>query len=124
MTRLFPVLLVLPFLSLLPQTLRAESEVYGGFGIGYSTFSIDELDFEPDGMRDRPIEARGHRRRHEVGRGGSAVDVEENDLKTVRLVFEPQEARSGLVTPGGTDIEHQPGLQDVDPAWQVISEAA
>jgi hypothetical protein len=46
MTRLFPALLVLPFLLLLPQTLRAESEVYGGFGIGYSTFSIDDLDFE------------------------------------------------------------------------------
>jgi OOP family OmpA-OmpF porin len=46
MTRLFPVLLVLSFLSLLPQSLRAESEVYGGFGIGYSTFSIDEIDFE------------------------------------------------------------------------------
>jgi len=46
MTRLFPALLVLPFLSLLPQTLRAESEVYGGFGIGYSTFRIDALDFE------------------------------------------------------------------------------
>jgi len=46
MTRLFPVLMVLLFLGLLPQQLRAESEVYGGLGLGYSTFKIDSLNFE------------------------------------------------------------------------------
>jgi|CXWL01.1.fsa_nt_gi hypothetical protein len=46
MTRLFPVLLVVPFLALLSQQLRAESEIYGGIGVGYSTFKIDSLNFE------------------------------------------------------------------------------
>ena len=46
MTRLFPALLVLSILSFLSQPLWAESEVYGGFGLGYSTFKIKSLDFE------------------------------------------------------------------------------
>jgi OmpA-OmpF porin, OOP family len=46
MTRLFLVLLVLPLLSLLPQQSRAESEIYGGIGVGYSTFKVDSLSFE------------------------------------------------------------------------------
>jgi OOP family OmpA-OmpF porin len=47
MTRLFPALLGLSFLSLLPQQLRAaEGEVYGGIGLGYSTFKIDSVNFE------------------------------------------------------------------------------
>lgn len=49
MTRLtsaLPALLVLASLSLLPPALRAETEFYGGIGIGYSTFEIDPIDFE------------------------------------------------------------------------------
>ena len=46
MTRLFPALLMLPVLALLSQPVRAESEVYGGIGVGYSTFKIDAQDFE------------------------------------------------------------------------------
>ena len=46
MTRLFPALLVLPFLIFLPQQARAGSEIYGGIGVGYSTFKIDSLSFE------------------------------------------------------------------------------
>lgn len=38
--------LLLPALALFPQASRAGNEVYGGLGIGYSTFEIDELDFE------------------------------------------------------------------------------
>ncbi|MDP2324580.1 MAG: outer membrane beta-barrel protein [Gammaproteobacteria bacterium] len=45
MTRLFPVLLLL-FSLLLPQASRAETEFYGGVGVGYSTFQIDPIDFE------------------------------------------------------------------------------
>lgn len=41
MRRLFPALLALPLLALAPPRLLAESEVYGGVGIGYSTFSQD-----------------------------------------------------------------------------------
>jgi len=41
MTRFFPALLVLPVLALLPPVVRAESELYGGVGLGYSTFSSD-----------------------------------------------------------------------------------
>lgn len=46
MTRLFPALLVLSLLSLLSEQARAEGEVYGGIGVGYSTFKVDSLDFE------------------------------------------------------------------------------
>jgi hypothetical protein len=46
MTRLFPVLLLLVSLLLLPQVSRAETELYGGVGVGYSTFQIDPIDFE------------------------------------------------------------------------------
>lgn len=46
MTRLLLALLVVPLLSLISQQLRAESEIYGGIGVGYSTFKIDSLDFE------------------------------------------------------------------------------
>jgi OOP family OmpA-OmpF porin len=45
MTRLFSVLL-LSVLSLLPQASIADSEIYGGVGVGYSTFQIDSIDFE------------------------------------------------------------------------------
>ena len=45
MTRLFPALL-LSSLALLAQASLAETEVYGGAGIGYSTFQIDSIDFE------------------------------------------------------------------------------
>ncbi len=51
MTRLFSVL-PLFFLSLLPQASFAETEFYGGVGIGYSTFQVDStfqgdpIDFE------------------------------------------------------------------------------
>lgn len=46
MRRPRPALLVLFLISLLPQALRAENEVYGGFGLGYSSFSINSPDFE------------------------------------------------------------------------------
>ncbi len=46
MTRLFPALLVLSVLAVLSQPLRAESEIYGGIGLGYSTFKIDARGFE------------------------------------------------------------------------------
>lgn len=46
MTRLFPVLLLLFSLSVLPQASLAETEFYGGAGIGYSTFQVDSIDFE------------------------------------------------------------------------------
>jgi OOP family OmpA-OmpF porin len=49
MTRLtptVPVLLAVASLSLLPAASRAETELYGGIGIGYSTFEIDAIDFE------------------------------------------------------------------------------
>jgi len=45
MTRLFSVLL-LSLLSLLPRASLAESEIYGGFGVGYSTFQVDSIKFE------------------------------------------------------------------------------
>ena len=45
MTRLFSVLL-LSFLSLLPRASFAESEIYGGVGVGYSTFKVDSIKFE------------------------------------------------------------------------------
>jgi OOP family OmpA-OmpF porin len=51
MTRLFSVLL-LSSLSLLPQAAFAETEIYGGVGVGYSTFQTDStfqgepIDFE------------------------------------------------------------------------------
>ncbi len=45
MTRLFSALL-LSFLSLLSQASFAETEFYGGVGIGYSTFQVDSIDFE------------------------------------------------------------------------------
>ena len=41
MIRLFPALLVIALVSLVPPALRAESEIYGGVGIGYSTFTVD-----------------------------------------------------------------------------------
>lgn len=33
-------------LSLAPPALHAENEIYGGLGIGYSTFAVDAVDFE------------------------------------------------------------------------------
>jgi len=39
-------LLALACLSLVPPALRAETELYGGIGIGYSTFQVDPIDFE------------------------------------------------------------------------------
>jgi hypothetical protein len=41
-----PGLLALSCLMLVPPALRAETEFYGGLGIGYSTFEIDAIDFE------------------------------------------------------------------------------
>ncbi len=38
--------LALACLSLAPPPLRAETEAYGGLGIGYSTFQVDPIDFE------------------------------------------------------------------------------
>lgn len=48
MTRPLPAIaaLLLPVLALLPQVSRAEGEVYGGIGVGYSTYSIDPINFE------------------------------------------------------------------------------
>ncbi len=45
MTRLFSALL-LSSLSLLPQASLAETEFYGGVGVGYSTFQVDAINFE------------------------------------------------------------------------------
>jgi OOP family OmpA-OmpF porin len=50
MTRLMLALLIL---AMVPQTLRAESEIYGGAGIGYSTFGVDATDFEDSGLATR-----------------------------------------------------------------------
>ncbi len=90
MTRLFPALLVLPFLlflSLLPQTLRAESEVYGGFGIGYSTFSIDDIDFGDVSFANPDFEASSFATRLFLGlRYGDYVGLEAGyiDFGTVK----------------------------------------
>lgn len=40
-----PALLALTFLSLASRAALAESELYGGIGIGYSTFEVDAIDF-------------------------------------------------------------------------------
>jgi OOP family OmpA-OmpF porin len=53
MIRLLPALLVSLSLSLLPQVLRAESEIYAGVGLGYSTFSADKFKFEASGGTTR-----------------------------------------------------------------------
>ncbi|MEZ5565916.1 MAG: outer membrane beta-barrel protein [Gammaproteobacteria bacterium] len=59
MTRLtkasmLPVLvLVLPVLALTSSLAHAESEAYGGVGIGYSTFKIDTIDFEGAALATR-----------------------------------------------------------------------
>mgnify|MGYP001212165335 CR=1 FL=1 len=53
MTRLLMALLVLPILTVVPGTLRAESEFYGGAGIGYSTFGVDATGFEDSGLATR-----------------------------------------------------------------------
>jgi OmpA-OmpF porin, OOP family len=53
MTRLLMALLVLPILTLVPEALRAESEIYGGAGIGYSTFGVDVTGFEDSGLATR-----------------------------------------------------------------------
>lgn len=45
MTRLLKALL-LSSLALIAQASLAETEVYGGVGVGYSTFQIDAIDFE------------------------------------------------------------------------------
>ena len=50
MTRLLLALLIL---TMVPPTLRAESEIYGGAGIGYSTFSVDPAGFEDSGLATR-----------------------------------------------------------------------
>lgn len=41
-----PALLILASLALAPPASRAETELYGGLGIGYSTFEVDSRDFE------------------------------------------------------------------------------
>lgn len=41
-----PLSMMVALLTLLPQALRAETEVYGGIGYGYSTYSIDAIRFE------------------------------------------------------------------------------
>ncbi len=46
MPRLVPALLLLSVFALPAQSVRADNEVYGGLGVGYSTFKIDALDFE------------------------------------------------------------------------------
>ncbi len=46
MPRLLPALMLLSVLAWPAQSVRAESEVYGGLGLGYSTFKIDDLSFE------------------------------------------------------------------------------
>jgi hypothetical protein len=57
MTRLLksriPVLVALTCLSLAPPALRAETELYGGLGIGYSTFQVDPIDFEGSAFATR-----------------------------------------------------------------------
>ena len=50
MTRLLLALLILTTVS---HTLRAESEIYGGAGIGYSTFAVDATGFEDSGLATR-----------------------------------------------------------------------
>lgn len=47
------VLLALTCLALAPQALWAETEVYGGLGIGYSTFQVDSIDFEGSAFANR-----------------------------------------------------------------------
>jgi OmpA-OmpF porin, OOP family len=41
-----PASLAVTCLALAPPALRAETELYGGLGIGYSTFEVDSIDFE------------------------------------------------------------------------------
>ncbi|GEM_PF-1861417 len=53
MPRLFPALLMLSVLALPAQPVRAENEVYGGLGVGYSTFKIDNLGFEGSAYASR-----------------------------------------------------------------------
>jgi hypothetical protein len=45
-TSRIPAVAALLALSLAPPALRAENELYGGLGIGYSTFEVDSVDFE------------------------------------------------------------------------------
>jgi hypothetical protein len=45
-TSWIPAVAALLALSLAPPALRAENELYGGLGIGYSTFAVDPIDFE------------------------------------------------------------------------------
>lgn len=47
------VALLLPLLALSIATAQAESEVYGGAGIGYSTFKLDNVDFEDSTLATR-----------------------------------------------------------------------
>ncbi len=53
MTRLITALLALPILTGVPQKLWAESEIYGGAGIGYSSFSVDATGFEDSELATR-----------------------------------------------------------------------
>jgi hypothetical protein len=46
LTSRIPAVAALLALSLAPPALRAENELYGGLGIGYSTFEVDSVDFE------------------------------------------------------------------------------
>lgn len=50
---LLVLVLVLACLLLASPGLRAETELYGGIGIGYSTFQIDEIDFEGSDLAKR-----------------------------------------------------------------------
>ncbi|MEO8225353.1 MAG: outer membrane beta-barrel protein [Gammaproteobacteria bacterium] len=63
MFRLFPALLVL---TLLAPTVHAESEIYGGVGVGYSTFSVDPKELQSIGIGSK-FEASGIVTRQFVG---------------------------------------------------------
>lgn len=54
MTRSFlAVAVLLPVLLVTAPAARADSELYGGIGIGYSTFSVDAIDFEGSALATR-----------------------------------------------------------------------
>ncbi len=63
MSRLFPVLL---FLSLLAPALHAESEIYAGVGVGYSTLAVDATELRSIGVGSN-FEAAGIVTRQFVG---------------------------------------------------------
>ncbi|MEO7387332.1 MAG: outer membrane beta-barrel protein [Gammaproteobacteria bacterium] len=49
----FPTLLVLVSLLLSTPARSAEMELYGGIGLGYSTFSVDDINFEGTSLANR-----------------------------------------------------------------------